>query len=648
MRTDSHNLAHRFPLILLYNNADHVDQDALLEMIQEIDQNDDGKVDLDEFLTLVRQAGHGHWTALLEAKSPAMLMLDAKHRSKYKTLPDNILVNLAKAGGTAIMLKDNKGFIYKEMVDQAELDFYTLVAESGVGGKHPDPFLHYLDNESLIPKCHLLGYVAQLCEDEQAELPECQGGYYKLLDSEFADSIKVIIMENLIDGFENPASCDFKLGNKFTGSFPGEPGYASLRKLERNNEQFDLNGKSKVLKLWKAFKSGKDTSVPFKQVTNKHIGIQTELNHREAAGVMKAWRQEINNLESPVKELKFRCCGMKLCPEDGMVANIQQEPYKSEGEISITKPVGMSQHEVTALVQDFCQCDSALAAYFVQRLNALALWFSNNTHYRFYASSVCLFYDLNDHSKRAMRWLDFGHAHKMMHEDGSTHWERKNQGGEINIAVLQAINNLSDCLAPVVWQEARFGQHEASSCDEPAEAEQTEPTKAGEDDAPEVASKSQSPQVASRSQSPQGKSQSPQGKSQSPQGKSQSPQVASKSSNVLSAAELAHKHSRDAYDAYQRQKAAAQAQSAAQVESAPNQVRTSSTPRIVGGVSRGDVNCQAVRDIKKELRAGVGFFLNNNRLHNGEMLRLFEIVQYSTQVVAGTIHNLTVIVTVGS
>merc|ERR1712086_528762 len=103
------------------------------------------------------------------------------------------------------------------------------------------------------------------------------------------------------------------------------------------------------------------------------------------------------------------------------------------------------------------------------------------------------------------------------------------------------------------------------------------------------------------------------------------------------------KHSRDAYDAYQRQKAASvQSELVAQAESAPNQVRTLSTPRIVGGVSRGDVNCQAVRDITKELRAGVGFFLNNNRLHEGEVLRLFEIVQYSTQVVAGTIHNLTV------
>jgi len=431
----------------------------LQDMISECDADGDGLIQEDEFMTMVRKvqsSGSNVWKALLDRASNGMLMLDGSHKEEYDALPENILVNLAKAGGTAVMLRDNKGSIYKEMNDESELEFYTLVHEARKGGKFPDPFLRYLNSERLIPRCELLGHVIKLSEEEEAKLPPNKSGYYKQIDQpqkEPIKSVKVIIMENLIAGMDNPAFCDFKLGDQFTGSYPGEPGFDECKKLRDNNELLTITGKERVFKKWKEYKGGKNTDgLTLKQVTNVQLGLRTELTFKEIKPLMKAFRQEINNLESPVKELKFRCCGMKLVPGEGQPVKLRHEPYASQGQISITKPVGMSPAEVADLVEDFCQADIELANYFIHRLNTLSLWFSNNTHYRFYASSVCMFYDMNDHSKRDMRWLDFAHAHKMVHEDGSSNWERKNNGGEINVSVHSALGNLCDCLAPVVWQ----------------------------------------------------------------------------------------------------------------------------------------------------------------------------------------------------
>merc|ERR1712032_1079143 len=66
------------------------------------------------------------------------------------------------------------------------------------------------------------------------------------------------------------------------------------------------------------------------------------------------------------------------------------------------------------------------------------------------------------------------------------------------------------------------------------------------------------------------------------------------------------------------------------------------TTMMCGGVSGGDANCQAAQDIASEMRSGVGFFLNNNGLNDGQELAKFEIIEYSSQVVAGTMHHVTV------
>merc|ERR1712227_1014390 len=119
---------------------------------------------------------------------------------------------------------------------------------------------------------------------------------------------------------------------------------------------------------------------------------------KEIKSLMKAWRQEMNNSESPVKEMKFRCCGMKAVPSEGQTGNFAFEPQKTEGKIDLKKPEGMSPEELTNIIQDFCQGDQDLAKYFIHRIADLLLWSSYNTHYRLYASSVCLFYDMDDHS----------------------------------------------------------------------------------------------------------------------------------------------------------------------------------------------------------------------------------------------------------
>ena len=56
----------------------------------------------------------------------------------------------------------------------------------------------------------------------------------------------------------------------------------------------------------------------------------------------------------------------------------------------------------------------------------------------------------------------------------------------------------------------------------------------------------------------------------------------------------------------------------------------------------GDPNCQDAQDIAAELRGGCGFFLHNNGKVTSEELSKFEIIEYSSQVVAGKIHRVTV------
>jgi hypothetical protein len=73
-----------------------------------------------------------------------------------------------------------------------------------------------------------------------------------------------------------------------------------------------------------------------------------------------------------------------------------------------------------------------------------------------------------------------------------------------------------------------------------------------------------------------------------------------------------------------------------------NQTHEELKPMMCGGISGGNVNCQAAQDIAADLRSGVGFFLNNNGLNNGQELDRFDIVEYSSQVVAGTMHHVKV------
>jgi hypothetical protein len=443
------------------------------KLILEVDQNADGKIDIEEFTTIVKAFQeadgklNGVWGKFLSKVSSHGWMFDNSKDEKIKALPDNVLVNLAKAGGSVVMLKDNKGFIYKEMNDEEELGFYKLVHESKERGAKPDPFLRYLHSERLIPFCKLQGFVTKMSDDECARLPPNPSGYYKQVGEARVEEgshdlpegvIPVLIMENLIQGMSNPACCDFKLGDQYCGTYPGEPGYEELQILVEAGEELTLAEKSAILDKWKIYKMGTNTDgLEFKNVTNKELGIKTPMTNKQLKAIMKSWRQELNNLESPVQELKFRCCGMKVVPKEGEPpAKFTYEPQKTQGSIDLKKARNMSEQEMAELVEDFVQGDNELARYFVRRLNDLMLWFSNNTHYRFYASSVCLFYDMEDHKKRDMRWLDFAHAHRMMHADGSTQWEMKRNGGDTNESVRDALSNIVDCLAPVVWRDDSF------------------------------------------------------------------------------------------------------------------------------------------------------------------------------------------------
>jgi len=354
------------------------------------------------------------------------------------------------------------------MNDEAELQFYKLVHEAKERGSKPDPFLRYLHSERLIPFCKLQGFVRKLSDDECKDYPPNPSGYYIQVGQQRVEDgvaeakegiIPVLVMENLIQGMEEPASCDFKLGDQYCGTYPGEPGYDEVQKMNKLGEHLTHEEKAAVLDKYKMYKNGKNKDgLKLKDVNNTHIGITTPLSNKDIKPLMKAWRQELNNLESPVKELKFRCCGMRVAPKDGPGKFIY-EPQKSAGKINMTKPVGMTPKQMSELVEDFCQGDDELAKNFIKRIGDLSLWFSNNTHYRFYASSVCLFYDIKDHSKFNVRWLDFAHAHRMLHKDGSDQYERKNEGGETNQAVRDALGNLTDCLAPVVWKEYDWTSH---------------------------------------------------------------------------------------------------------------------------------------------------------------------------------------------
>jgi hypothetical protein len=390
------------------------------------------------------------------------------------------------------MLKDSAGMIYKEMNDTAELDFYTLVHESKEGGKHPDAFLRYLYSRHMIPHCKLQGWVTEIPEAECVfpkghpkagqKFPPNESGYFKCVEgvqTDPNDRLKppkeglhpVLIMENLIKGMENPASCDFKLGSQFCGSYPGEPGFPEVDKLRKNDEIFKGDGAvddeklNSVLATWKTWKEGEGerngVRTPLKECTNADVGLSTPFTFKELKPLMKSLRQYQNNQSSPVKQLKFRCCGMRCRPKKGAPPlTFEHEPYKSAGEIEMKKPHDMSPEEVRKSVEDFCCGDSDLAQFFVHELNELNLWLSCNTHYRFYASSVCLFYDVEDHSKRQVRWLDFAHAHRIMtiDTDGGLHDDDRltSEGGEIARSVRDAVGNLIDLLAPVWWRDVKF------------------------------------------------------------------------------------------------------------------------------------------------------------------------------------------------
>ena len=147
---------------------------------------------------------------------------------------------------------------------------------------------------------------------------------------------------------------------------------------------------------------------------------------------------------------------MKCEPPDGLPAAFDYEPQKSMGKIKMTKPADLSPREVTELLQDFCQGDVEMATCFIQKLQKLALWFSYNTEYRYYASSICFFYDMNDHSKRDVRWLDFAHCHRILQNDGVTAGnfatKFEDPGKTTNLSVLAAVNNMIQCIAPVLWK----------------------------------------------------------------------------------------------------------------------------------------------------------------------------------------------------
>jgi len=447
------------------------DADEVQKLLEECDTDGSGKIEENEFINIVRRVqenkeGFGTLIQAFISAADNISMFDNSKDEAIKKLPDNVLQNLAKAGGSVIMLKDNKGMIYKEMNDHEELDFYKLVHDSKENGAKPDPFLRYLHGERLIPFCKLQGFVRQLTPEECADFPPNNSGYFTQVsearveegEKMVAGTKPVLIMENLIDGYENPCSCDFKLGDQAVGTYPGEPGYEVVKKLREAQDIYSYAEMNEVLSKWKVYKEGKNADgVKLKEVNHTHVGIRTPLVCKEIKLLMKTWRQMINNLESPVTDLKFRCCGMRVRPGEGAPpANFKYGEQAKEGKIDITKPHQMTTKGMSELIEDFCQGDSELAKYFILRINELILWFSNNTHYRFYASSICLFYDYNDHSKRNVRWLDFAHAHRMLHEDGTPQFERRNAGGATNESVREALSNVCDCLAPVVWSETGF------------------------------------------------------------------------------------------------------------------------------------------------------------------------------------------------
>lgn len=257
-----------------------------------------------------------------------------------------------------------------------------------------------------------------------------------------------------------PQVCDFKLGDQYCGSFPGEPGFNEITKLKQAgeplysmSEEDQMTEKARAFKQYKRYKDGKNSDgLNMKDVTNVEVGLKTPMDHKELKALMKAWKQEKNNLESPVRELKFRCCGMKVVSRSEQQLRFKFEPQKSDGVINMTKPQGMTPEVAAEVVQDFVQHDSELAEYFMMEIAKLRLWFAQNSRYRFYASSVCLFYDLEDTKKRDVRWLDFAHAHEIVDETGEHQQKHKAEGGATNDSVEIALDNLCDLLAPVVYE----------------------------------------------------------------------------------------------------------------------------------------------------------------------------------------------------
>ena len=85
------------------------------DLLEAADSDAGGRIEKHEFAAMAHSADHPMFSEFIQEAGAQRRALMFSNDKAASSLPEGILINLAKAGGSVIMLKDNQGSIYKEM-----------------------------------------------------------------------------------------------------------------------------------------------------------------------------------------------------------------------------------------------------------------------------------------------------------------------------------------------------------------------------------------------------------------------------------------------------------------------------------------------------------------------------------------------------
>eukprot|EP00921_Rhytidocystis_pertsovi_P023431 GHVQ01037479.1.p1 GENE.GHVQ01037479.1~~GHVQ01037479.1.p1 ORF type:complete len:673 (+),score=105.75 GHVQ01037479.1:390-2408(+) len=239
-----------------------------------------------------------------------------------------------------------------------------------------------------------------------------------------SDEIWVCLkLENLLDGFHDPAIADFKLGGGFIGQYGWEPGSqqridvnkADVRGFVRGNTAMEkdefVKMRRETVDRWRQMKKKlrreygpiqsykRIMSLDSSTIGGERIGISRPIHSKDFYQLMKSWRQEDVVGLTCQGTLGYRICGMSYTTADHQLVHYGRDDASTNSSlITFWRTV------------DFFRNSKALAMSLHPRILKLRKWINSQRLFSFYATSLFVVYERSDPSKCDVRWLDFAHA----------------------------------------------------------------------------------------------------------------------------------------------------------------------------------------------------------------------------------------------